>query len=804
MPSLVQDVRYALRLLVKRPGFAAVAILTLALGIGATTAIFTVVNAVLLSPLPFRDADRLVEVQIISKNGKGFPLPDADFLAWRAGNQTCDAVAVYERSTATLTGDGAPEQIGAAGVTDRFFDVLGARPQVGRVFQDGDDKPGAAKTVVLGHAFWARRFHGDPHAVGRTVSLDGVSHTIVGVMPASVRFPAGDIDLWRILTMNTPSRRGPYYTTGVARLKAGVGLTGLRANLEAIALGLKRQYPAPADWTLNAVTLHEAIVGDVRQILYVLLGAVGFLLSIATANVANLLLARAAAREREMALRGALGAGRGRIVAQLVTESVVLAIVSGLAGLLLAAWGTQALLVMAPKGIPRLDEVRMSVPVFLFALGVASVCGIAFGLVPALRASRTPLVETLKDGGRGGAGAGQRRVQRLLVVSEIALALVLSVGAGLMIRSFAALQRVSPGFDPGHLLTFEVSLPEVQYREDAKVRGFYDALLQRLEAVPGVRSVGLTISLPPNLLEVTDNFMVEGQVLLPNQSAPVGPIVMASDALFRTLGVPLLRGRMFDARDEPGGAPAVIINEALARKYFAGVDPVGRRFKHGGPERPIGPNNPWKEVVGVVGDIKYSGLDTAPEPTFYMPYRQNPWIRQFAIVRTASDPAGLASAAREIVASLDKDVPVARLRTMDELMTASVAPPKFRTVLVAIFAIVGLLLAAIGIYGVMAYAVSERTHELGVRMALGADRRDVVRLVIGEALLLAAAGVALGLAGAFATTRLLRSLLFGVTATDAGTFAAISALLVVTALVASYVPARRAMRVDPMVALRYE
>jgi putative ABC transport system permease protein len=804
MPNLVQDVRYAIRVCLKRPGFAAVAILTLALGIGATTAIFTVVNAVLLSPLPFRDAERLAEIRIISKNGEGFPLPDADFLAWRAQNRTSDAIAVYDVNAATLTGDGEPERIGAAGVTDRFFDVLGARPLLGRVFQEGDDKPGAPKLVVLSHAFWTRRFRADPGVVGRAVLLAGVSHVVAGVMPAGFRFPHEDIDVWRTLTMNPPTRRGPFYTTGLARLKPGVGIAELRANLETVAAGLKRQYHGPEDWTIDAVPLRDAIVGDVRQILYVLLGAVGFLLLIATANVANLLLARAATREREIAVRGALGAGRRRIVAQLVTESLVLAIVAGLVGLLLASWGTRALVVMAPEGIPRLDEVRMHLPVFLFALGAASVCGVVFGLVPALRASRTPLVETLKDGGRGVSSGSHRRVQRLLVVAEIALALVLSAGAGLMIRSFAELQRVSPGFDPGHLLTFEIALPRASYKEDSAVRAFYDALVQKLEAVPGVRSVGLTVSLPPNELQVTDNFMVEGQVLPPNQSAPVGPVVMASDALFNTLGVPLVRGRFFDARDEVGGAPTVIVNEALARKYLPGVDPVGRRFKIGGPERPIGPNNPWMDIVGVVGDIKYSGLDAPPEPTYYLPYRQNPWHGQFVVVRTTSDPAALGSAARAAVAALDKDIPVAKLRTMDEVMTASVAPPKFRTVLVTIFALVGLLLAAVGIYGVMAYAVTERTHELGVRIALGADRGDVIRLVLGEAIVLAAAGVAAGLAGAFATTRLIQRLLFGVTTTDAMTFAGISALLFVTALAASYVPTRRAVRVDPMIALRYE
>jgi putative ABC transport system permease protein len=807
MLSFVSDARYAVRLLIKRPGFSAVAILTLALGIGATTSIFTVVNAVLLRPLPFRDADRLAEVRIVGPGGEIYPLPDADFLAWRDQNQTADAVAVWDTEAATLTGEGAAEQIGSATVTDRFFDVLGARPILGRVFQEGDDKPAAPKTAVLSHAFWTRHFNNDPNVVGRTLSLNGVAHTIVGVMPASFTFPRTTTEVWQILTMNPPPRRGPFYTRAIARLKPSVTIAALRANLGVVTAGLKRQYPAPEDWTLDAISLHESLVGDVKQVLYVLFGAVGFLLLIATANVANLLLARAATRDREIALRGALGAGRGRIVGQLLTESVVLAIVSGGLGLAIAAWGTRALLALAPEGIPRLSEVRMNVPVFLFALASAAICGVVFGLAPALRASRTPLVETLKEGGRGGMGAGHRRLQQLLVVSEIALALVLSVGAGLMIRSLSELQRVSPGFDPGHLLTFELQLTRTQYPDSPKVRAFYDQLVQRLEALPGVRSVGLTISLPPNLLQVTDNFMVEGQVLPPNQSAPVGPVLMVNDTFFKTLGVPLVRGRVFDERDESEAPPVVIVNEALAAKYFAGVDPIGRRFKVGGPERPIGPNNPWMTVVGVVGDVKYSGLEAAPEPSYYMPYRQNPWRGQAVVVRATTppgDPRALMGAIRGVVSSLDKDVPIARVRTMDELMTASVAPPRFRTVLVTAFALVGLLLAAIGIYGVMAYAVAERTHELGVRIALGADRASVLRLVLGEAIALAAIGITIGLAGAFAATRLIQSLLFGITSTDALTFAGISALLAVTALVASYVPARRAMRVDPMIALRYE
>jgi putative ABC transport system permease protein len=804
MGILLSDVRYAIRLLIGRPGFTTVAILTLALGIGATTAIFTVVHAVLLSPLPFRDADRLVQVRITGRDAATYPLPDTDFLAWRSQNQTAEAVAVFDNASTTITGEGAPERVASSAVTDRFFDVLGARPLLGRIFQEGDDKPGTPKTAVLSHVLWMRRYHGDPAIVGRTVLLSAEPHVIVGVMPASFSYPPGNKELWRILHVNEPRRRGPFYTWGVARLKPGISIRELRANLGVVSAGLKRQYPGPEDWTMDALPLHEALVGDIRPILYVLFGAVGFLLLIATANVANLLLARAASREREIAVRSSLGAGRARIVAQFLTESVVLGVAAGLAGLALAFWGTRALIALAPEGIPRLEEVGMSVPVFLFALAAASICGVAFGLAPALRASSTPLVETLKDGGRSVAGARHRGVQRMLVVSEIALALMLSVGAGLMVRSFIALQHVSPGFEPSHLLTFRLSLPRTQYTDRVAQRSFYTRLLQKLEALPGVQAAALTISLPPNLLEMTDNFMVEGQVLPANQSAPVGPLLFVNETYFGALGAPLVRGRFFTERDDDKASDVVIINETLAKQYFPNVDPVGRRLKNGGPERPIGPNNSWNTIVGVVGDINYSGLDAPPEPAVYFPFRQATTNNQYVVVRTAGDPRSLAAAARAVVADLDKDLPVANLRTMDELMTASVAPPRFRTILVSMFAVVGLLLAGIGIYGVMAYAVTERTHELGVRMALGADRLDVLRMVLGEATSLAAAGVVLGLAGAFAATRLIQSLLFGVTPTDTATFAGIAALLVATALIASYLPARRATRVDPMVALRYQ
>ena len=797
----LQDVRFAVRLLTKRPGFAAVAIATLALGVGAATSIFTVVEAVLLRPLPFPEPTRLVHFHIRGADGDIYPLPDTDFLSWRERSDAFSSVAVYDGGEAlALTGQGEAARIIAVNVTDRFFATLGAAPLLGRTFQPGEDRPEAPKTIVQSQAFWRRHFHGDPGVVGRAVRLDGTSHTIIGVMPASFAFPEPDLDGWRILTMKAPPRRGPFYSWGIGRLRPGLTLDAGRANIAVVEASIKRQYPGPQDWKYSLVPLQEQIVGDIRRILYLLLVSVGFLLLIATANVANLLLARAGSRTREMAVRTAIGAGRGRIVAQLLTESLVLGVFGSAAGLVVAAWGTKALLALAPEGIPRLNEVGLNLPVFSFAVTIASLCALAFGLAPALRAARLPLVESLKEGGRSGVAARQRRTQRTLVVVEIALAMMLCVAAGLTIRSTAALARVNPGFAPAQLITFRVSLAAARYDTPEKTAAFYDELQKRLQALPAIRSVGYSVSVPPDQNSMTDNFLVEGQVLPPNQSAPVAPLLFVDDNYFRTLGVPLIAGRFFDEHDALGQPDAVIVNETLARRYYpAGA--VGRRLKEGGPERP---NSPWMTIVGVVGDVKYSGLHVAPEPEFYLSYRQSPQLRRFVVVRTASDPRAMAPAIRSAIASIDKDVPLGRVYTIDELIATSIAAPRFRATLLTIFAVTGLALAAIGIYGLMAYTVSERARELGVRVALGATARDVMRIVLGEALVLAASGVAAGVTGALAASRLIGAFLFGIAPTDPTTFVSIAAILVATALAGSYVPARRAARVDPMTTLRSE
>jgi putative ABC transport system permease protein len=798
--ALFHDVRFALRLFVKRPGFSLVAVLTLALGIGATTSMFSVVEAVLLRPLPFPEPDRLMQVRITGRDGTDFPLPEADFHLWRAQNDTADAIAVFTSGPANVTGDGQPERLISAQVTDQFFTILGAHAEIGRALEDGDDRPGRARTAVISHALWRRRYAGRADVLGHPIVVAGSPHTIIGVMPPSFTFPRPQVDVWEVLTTDPPARRGPFYLTGLARLKRGVTIDRFRANLAVLGRTILRQYPGPGNWSLTAKPLHEATVGDVRRVLSVLLGAVAVLLLIATVNVANLLLARAATRDREIAVRGALGAARHRLVLQLVTESLVLSSIAGVVGLALSAWGTRALLAMAPDDIPRIAEVRMNLIVFAFSLGAAALCGVLFGLAPAMRASTTRLVEALKEGGRTGTAVRHRRAQQLLVVAEIALALVLSIGAGLLIRSFAALERVSPGFEQSHLLTFRLALPRSSY-DGPKTRAFYTTLVERLESTPGVRSAGLTISLPPNLLQMTDAFTVEGQVLGANDTAPLGPLIFVDDRYFSTLRIPLVRGRGFTPRDAPGSSGVVVVNESLARKYFPNVDPVGRQLKIGGQERP---NNPWMTIVGVVGDVKYDGLATPVDPTVYLPFLQNTNREQFVVVAAVGDPRTLAASARAIVASLDTDLPAANVKTMDQVMTESVAPPRFRTTLIAIFAAIGLALAAIGIYGVMAYAVTERTHELGVRLALGASASDVIRLVLGESIALAAIGILVGLGGALATTRLMASLLFGVTPTDATTFAGVAGVLAATALLASWIPVRRATRVDPMLALRSE
>ncbi len=809
METLWQDLRYGVRMLRTHRGVTAIAVLALALGIGANTAIFTVVNAVLLRPLPFSEPDRLMMVWLHNPQSQGearIPLSVADFLDWRANNQAFEPPVAFATSGFNLTGQEAPEQLVGAIVTADFFSTLGAKPALGRTFLPEEDRPGATPAIVVSQAMWQRRLSGDPHAIGQTLTLNGRTFTIVGVMPPDFYFPNRNIELWAAFTLNPPTRRGPYFLSGLARLKPGVKLEQAQAEMKLIARRIQQQSAtANANSDSGGFTvlpLNEYLVGDVRKALLVLLGAVAFVLLIASVNVANLLLARAAAREKEIAVRAALGASRVRIVRQLLTESALLALLGGTAGLLLAVGGVKLLLALSPSSLPRLQEVSMDRRVFGFTLLVALLSGIIFGLAPALHGSRANLNESLKDGSRGASESRSRsRLRQALIVAEFALALMLLIGAGLMIKSFVRLQRVNPGINAENVLTMQLTLPGARYNEGPKITAFYQQLLDRVQALPGVQAAGISISLPPDWLQLSENFSIEGQPPAPDSNLPVAELLFISHDYFRALGVPLRRGRYFTLVDKADAPRVAIINETMARRYFPNQDPIGKRIKQGGADRP---QASWMEVVGVVGDVKYTGLDATAQATFYEPYLQNPSRGMYLVVRGATDPLNLASTIRHEVWALDKDLPVTRLKTMEQLLYESVAEPRFRTLLLGIFAAVALVLASVGIYGVMAYAVTQRTNEIGIRMALGAQSRDILGLVVGQGLKLALIGVALGLAGAFAVTRALSTLLYGVSTTDAATFAGLALLLVAVALLACYIPARRAAKVDPMLALRCE
>jgi predicted permease len=799
-----QDLRYAARSLRKNPGFTSIAVITLALGIGANTAIFSVVNGVLLRPLPYPEPDRLVMVHGISvQTAAGqTPLCQADFLDWEAQNQIFESMAGFSSNRFNYTGGETPEQIEGAWVTADFFSTIGVQPALGRAFLPGEDLPNSTQAVVISNGFWRRHLGADPNVIDQQITLNARSFTIVGVMPAGFLFPEKDTELWAAEKL-APTRRGPYYMWGLGRLNRGATPEQARSEMDLIARRVQDQISSPnRDWTWTSVSLAERIVGKIRPALLVLLGAVVFVLLIACANIANLLLARATAREREMSVRIAMGASRARLLRQLLTESFLLSAIGMVAALPLAIWGVQLLVAISPADFPRLQEISIDGRVLGVTLLLAAVCGLIFGLAPALQSSRLNLNESLKEGGREGAdGAGRRRMRNGLVVTEIAFSLMLLVGAGLMVKSFLKLQSVSPGFKPDQILTMHLTLPRAKYDSDEKITSYYRQLTERVTSVPGVEAAGLSISLPPNNLEVSDSFSIEGKPWPPGSTEPIVPIVLVSPEYFAALGVPLLQGRGFNATDKQGAPLVVIINQTLAERYFPDESPIGKRLKVGGADRP---RPPWMEIVGVVGDLKYSGLDARPEPAYYTPLAQDTWRAVYLVVRATMNPTNLTPAIREQIWALDKDMPIANVATMERLLADSVAQPRFRTLLLGIFAALALVLASVGTYGVISYSVTRRTREIGIRMALGARAGDVSKLVIRQGMILALIGVSFGLAGSVALTRLMESLLFEVSTTDQSIFAGVSGLLIAVALLACWIPARRASRVDPMAALRCE
>ncbi|CAN5880254.1 ABC transporter permease [soil metagenome] len=811
MDTLLQDIRYAARRLLKSPGFTLVAVLTLALGIGANSAIFSVVNAVLLRSLPFAEPEQLV-VFGTTKRGeepRAGSMSPPDYMSLREHNRSFSDVSAFSYGGATLTGMDEPERIEAAWVSAGFFELFGAAPVLGRTIAPEEVQPGNTTVAVLSYAMWQQPFGGDPDVIGRTITLNGVTRTIIGVAPRGFDFPQKRA-LWVPLTHNeffsseTAVNRRAQYLNVAGRLRPGVSVEQAAAEVRSLAAQLEQQFPETnTNVTLATLPLHEVMVGEVRTPLLVLLGAVGLVLLIACANVANLLLARAAAREGEIAVRAALGAGRGRLVRQLLTESVLLGLIGGALGLLLAYWGTTLLSALRLEGIPRLDEIGLDGAVVGFTLVVALLTGAIFGLIPALQATRTDLTSTLREGGRGALGGVRgSHARSMLVVSEMALAVMLLIGAGLLIRSFLQLQQVDPGFRTEQALAFDLELPSQSYSEGPQQAEFFRALIERLQPLPGVQAVSAVNILPMANDRFIINFDVEGRDEAPPGERPVLEVRVATPDYFRTMGIPLRRGRAFGDADRADAPPVVVINEMAARRYFPDEDAIGQRIRLGwgpGDDRFAG-----GEVVGVVADVRQVGPSEDYVPEIYLPYTQVPVSDMSVIVRTAGDPLALAGVLRSQVRELDPNLPLSNLRTLDQLVAQSVAQPRFYMLLLTVFAAVALALAAIGIFGVMSYSVAQRTREIGIRVALGAEPQRVLQLVVGRALRLALLGVAVGLLGALALTRLLESLLFGVSTTDPLTFVAVAVLLAAVALLASYLPARRASGVDPIVALRAE
>jgi putative ABC transport system permease protein len=804
MESLWQDLRFGARMLLKKPGFTLIALVTLALGIGANAAIFSVVNTVLLRPLPYKEPERLVLLRETKlPQFPEFAVAPANFLDWQKQNTTFERLVAMRPVTFNLTGTGDPEQLRGMGVTAGMVEMLGIQPLLGRGFLSEEHQPGKSNAVLLSHGLWRQRFGGDPHIINQTISLDGQSFTVIGVMPATFQFGYRETEFWTPIAF-TPqqaqNRGGHNLSRVVGQLKPGVTFEQARAEMVTIAERLAAQYPETnASWNVMLMPLLDFTVRRIKPALLVLLGAVAFVLLIACANVANLLLARAAGRHRELAIRTALGAGRGRVIRQLLTESMLLSLVGGTVGLLLAGWGVRLLLALAPPDLPRLSDVSLDGRVLAFTALVTLLTGVIFGLIPAWQATKLNLNETLKDAGRGSTESGRQFVRSGLVVLEVASALVLLVGAGLMIKSFWRLQQVDPGFQPGNALTATVSLPKRKYPEEHQQVAFFQQLLEKVGALPGVLEVGATSMVPLGDNDFVLSFDVDGRPPLPTNAQLSTNFFAVSAGYFQAMGIPLVRGRLFTERDSQASPHVALINETMARKIFPNEDPLGKRINFNGGDKPD-----WYEIVGIVGDVKHYGLAQETTLQTYEPYTQQTFSNMTLVVRTAGEPLALSGALRQAVLSLDREQPISSIRTLEQLVSTSIEQQQFSMLLLGVFAAVALVLAAVGIYGVLSYAVTQRTHEIGIRMALGAGQRHVLRLVVGHGMRLTLLGVGTGLLAAFGLTRLMASLLFGVSATDPLTFAAIVLLLLCVALFACWLPARRAVQVDPLVALRAE
>ena len=805
--DFVQDLRYAGRMQRKNPGFTIVAVIALALGIGANTAIFSVVNTVLLRPLPYKDPERLAMVwEDASKHGYPRDTPAAaNFVDWRDQNTTFEGMAAIADESFNLTGVGEPERLEGRRVSANLFPLLGVEPQLGRTFSSAEDQPGSNRVVVLSYGLWQRRFGGDNSIVGKTLNLNGDTYTVTGVMPARFQFPSSDDELWVPIAFTTEqaANRNRHYLQVVGRLKPGISLEQAQTEMSTIASRLQQQYPqSNADLGASVTSLHEHLVGDIRPALLILLGAVGLVLLIACANVANLLLARAAVRQKEIAVRVALGARRGRLMRQFLTESVLLATVGGVVGLGIAYGGLILLRAFIPENISQAREISMDLKVLGFTFLVSVITGLIFGLAPALQAARFNQTETLKEGGRDSAtGSSGKRIRGLLVMSEVAVSLVLLIGAGLLINSFLRLRNVDPGFSADNLLTMKFVLPEPKYADFERRTAFYSDLLQRVEGLAGVKSAAVTTNLPLYRQGNSISFSIEGRPAPPPGQEQIVVTRIVSPGYFETMSIPFLSGRAFTDQDTTTTPNVVVISETMARRYWPGEDAVGKRIGAGRIQSP----EDLIQIVGVVKDVRQFELTAEPRPQMYLSFRQAGFFApRDLVVKTEVEPASLAATVRKAVWEIDKDQPVSNIKTMEEILLDSIARQRFSMLLLAIFAAVALILAAVGIYGVMSYSVAQRTHEIGIRMALGAQTGAVLKLAVSYGLKLVIAGIVIGLIAAFALTRVMSTLLFGVTATDPATFTLISLLLIGVAALASYIPARRATKVDPIIALRYE
>ena len=811
MDTLLQDLRFAIRGLIKAKTFAAVALLTLGLGIGGSTAIFSAVDAVLLRPLPYARPERLVAVWTsqpkrgAARGSSSFP----DFEDYRAKTSSFEDLAALRSRGYTLTDGTSAERISGGRVSASFFPLLRTGAALGRVLSPDDDRPGAPKVALLSFGLWQRRFGASSSVVGQSVTLDREPFTVIGVLPAGFHFPMDleEADLYTAMAQEDAESRGErsmHYLGIMGRLKDGVTLEAARADIATLSAGLEQTYPESNQGRLAVVVpLHDEIVRDAKGGLLVLLGAVGLVLLLACVNVANLLLARASSRERELAIRGASGATWARLVRQLLTESLVLSLLGGALGLLLAFWGVELFVALAPRDLPRLAEVTVDGRVLLFTSAVSVLTGLAFGVLPAWRAARVDLVRGLADGGSAGAAVRSQRLRSILVVAEVALSLVLLVGAGLLLRSLSAVMTVNPGFDKDGVVTLRLSLPEAGYETSAKRAAFYSSLLERTASLPGVKAAGAIQPLPMSGEQWVTTVQPEGRPEPPPAERLSGEYKAATPGYFAAMGIHLEKGRLFTERDVRGAPRVVLVSETLARRYYPDEDPIGKRIAFGTSIDDEEEGALW-EIVGVVADVAHERLDREPRPAFYAPAWQHPWPFLSIAVRADGDLAALATAIRREAKGLDPDVPIYRVRTLLELVSATVAQRRFNAILLGGFAIIGLVLASVGIYGILSLSVSQRTREIGIRVALGADRRLVLRMVMGQALGLTLAGVGTGLVSALLLGRTLQGLLFGVSANDPSTYSVVAVLLVLAAFVSSLVPIRRALKVEPFAALRHE